>query len=320
MRKILIIGNDIHAYRYRDVLIFRDDCEIYFNCFDIDINEYDYVIFSEPYKFDVNWCLKLSDYKNVLILEKCQFDFDNIDLLDCKVYYVHLRDFNKKIIDLELGKINGVRWPNLSNQGMDKLFHTLPNVLDALFNLLKTDCEVNLMNCNKEKDSLNIKISISEKIFDIIIYDVQEFGVAPIINGIDIAWPNFFESINGLVDYLFSDKVDYLCSRNREKKYCKFIRKVEKIMDLMNLVYTYNKNIIYKNSNDMLMAYNQDNGDMYEFNSVGAEIFIMISKEIPLKEMFEELTKKYNVSNEEIYDDVKELIDRLIELKVIILN
>ena len=91
-------------------------------------------------------------------------------------------------------------------------------------------------------------------------------------------------------------------------------------MELKNLKYKYNENIIYKNSKDMLMAYNQDNGDMYEFNSVGAEIFMMIAKEMSVDDMFCELTKKYNVTYEDIYEDVKELIDRLIELKVIVLE
>ena len=55
----------------------------------------------------------------------------------------------------------------------------------------------------------------------------------------------------------------------------------------------------------MLMAYNQDNGDMYEFNSVGAEIFMMIAKEMSVDDMFCELTKKYN------FDSIDDMLNKM---------
>ncbi len=89
-------------------------------------------------------------------------------------------------------------------------------------------------------------------------------------------------------------------------------------MDLMNLDYNFNNNVIYKDRGEMLMAYNQENSDMYEFNEVGAEIFKMLAEEMPIKEIFNNLTKDYDVTEEDIYDDVKQIIDRLIGLNVII--
>ena len=88
-------------------------------------------------------------------------------------------------------------------------------------------------------------------------------------------------------------------------------------MDIRKIKYKYNKNVIYKDRGEMLMAYNQESSDMYEFNEVGGEIFKMIAEEIPIKKIFEELTKEYDVKEEDIYDDVLQIIDRLIELKVI---
>lgn len=89
-------------------------------------------------------------------------------------------------------------------------------------------------------------------------------------------------------------------------------------MDLMNFYYKFNNNVIYKDRGEMLMAYNQESSDMYEFNEVGAEIFKMLAEEMPIKEIFNNLTKDYDVTEEDIYDDVKQIIDRLIGLNVII--
>lgn len=88
-------------------------------------------------------------------------------------------------------------------------------------------------------------------------------------------------------------------------------------MDIKKMKYTFNQNVIYKDRGEMLMAYNQESSDMYEFNEVGGEIFKMLANGMPMKEIFETLTKEYNVEEEDIYDDVKQIIDRLIELNVI---
>lgn len=88
-------------------------------------------------------------------------------------------------------------------------------------------------------------------------------------------------------------------------------------MNIKNMKYKFNKNVIYKDRGEMLMAYNQESSDMYEFNEVGGEIFKMLAQGIPMKEVFQNLTMEYSVDEKDIYDDVKQIIDRLIELKVI---
>ena len=88
-------------------------------------------------------------------------------------------------------------------------------------------------------------------------------------------------------------------------------------MNLLELEYEFNENVIYKDRGEMLMAYNQESSDMYEFNSVGADVFKLLYKNIKMSEILDTLNKEYGTTTEEIYDDVKELIDRLIELKVI---
>lgn len=88
-------------------------------------------------------------------------------------------------------------------------------------------------------------------------------------------------------------------------------------MNIKNMKYKFNKNVIYKDRGEMLMAYNQESSDMYEFNEVGGEIFKMLAQGISMKEVFQNLTMEYSVDEKDIYDDVKQIIDRLIELKVI---
>ncbi|MDO4962698.1 MAG: PqqD family protein [bacterium] len=88
-------------------------------------------------------------------------------------------------------------------------------------------------------------------------------------------------------------------------------------MDLKNIEYSFNKNVIYKDRGEMLMAYNQESSDMYEFNQVGGEIFKLLSTGTPISKVFEILTNEYDVEESDIYEDVQQIIDRLIELNVI---
>lgn len=84
--------------------------------------------------------------------------------------------------------------------------------------------------------------------------------------------------------------------------------------------YSFNKNVIYKDRGEMLMAYNQESGDMYEFNSVGASIFKLLSQELRFYEVFESLNNEYGTTTSEIYEDVKQIVDRLIELNVVLIK
>ena len=46
-----------------------------------------------------------------------------------------------------------------------------------------------------------------------------------------------------------------------------------KYNELKKIKYSFNENIKYRDLGEMLMAYNTDNGDTYEFNEIGGEIF-----------------------------------------------
>lgn len=91
-----------------------------------------------------------------------------------------------------------------------------------------------------------------------------------------------------------------------------------KYNEIKQLKYKYNKKVKYRKIKDMLMAYNEENGDTYEFNEIGSEIFMYLYNEIPFDKIIENLLKNYNVLEEDIKEDIEDIINRIIELKIII--
>lgn len=87
---------------------------------------------------------------------------------------------------------------------------------------------------------------------------------------------------------------------------------------LENLKYKFNRVLIIRTIKDTTLAYNQENGDMYEFNDVGAEILNLLKEEIEISQLFKILCNNYDVTVDEIYEDVSELIKRMISLNIII--
>jgi len=87
--------------------------------------------------------------------------------------------------------------------------------------------------------------------------------------------------------------------------------------NIKELDYEYNEKIVFKEMPEMLMAYNQDNGDMHEFNSVGGDIFKKIYERKSIADIFKELEKEYSVTEEDIMEDVTEIINRMLEIEII---
>lgn len=87
--------------------------------------------------------------------------------------------------------------------------------------------------------------------------------------------------------------------------------------EFYDLNYVFNKNIIYRDTGNLLMAYNQENSDMYEFNEIGGEIFKLLQKEKSIAEIFDILSKEYSVLPDEIYEDVYDIVKRMIDLNIV---
>lgn len=93
------------------------------------------------------------------------------------------------------------------------------------------------------------------------------------------------------------------------------------IKDLILNGFKVNEGIIYRKvSEETIMAFNPENGDMYELNDVSEEIISMLSKGMSGVTILEELAKNYDVDEQTIIEDVSPLLDRLIELGILILK
>lgn len=81
--------------------------------------------------------------------------------------------------------------------------------------------------------------------------------------------------------------------------------------------YKFNNNLICKCTGEVLMVYNKNNGDMYEFNDIGKDVFSKLKREITIEALLDELISEYDVTIEDIMTDVTDFITRMIELEII---
>lgn len=91
----------------------------------------------------------------------------------------------------------------------------------------------------------------------------------------------------------------------------------------MNIIqiqdYTIEPNLIAKNIDGVLMIYNKQNGDMYEINDVGGDIFARLQQGLPFEKILNYLVENYDAPREIIQNEMEEFIGRLIELGILII-
>ena len=220
--KLLIIGDDIHANRYRDVLFFNSNIELDYNNYE-NINDYDVIIFSVPYMFNEEWYNKFKDYHNILIFEKCQFEIEKIKDIKAKTYIVHLRDFDENKVEFQ--KENNIIWPNLINDGMNIIKHTLPNILDLIRNNSNT-FNPSFDSIYFENNSCYIKLTNDNKVFNVKIENNEAFGKKVELNNEELNWPDYFKCINKMMKKILNDEYDK--SLEIDIKYKSIINEMEK--------------------------------------------------------------------------------------------
>lgn len=241
MKKVLILGTDIHAEQYINVLLFKENFELFQvdNNFEnndscvisnkkkiIDLNEFYIIIYSTPLRFSNRDFEYLKEYKGILIIEKTQQNFKYIDNLSCKIYIFHLRNFISED-NIELGKYNIIKWPNLNNEGMNPLWNVLPNVLDLIKNLDIDISNIKIIKCIKSGNSIIIDFKASEKNFNIKIYNTNNVNSYVNINKKEIEWPNYFIGIEKIFMEIENNNINYEMSIFQEKKYVEFIKEME---------------------------------------------------------------------------------------------
>ena len=85
------------------------------------------------------------------------------------------------------------------------------------------------------------------------------------------------------------------------------------------LSFKFNDKIIYKDHGNMLLAFNAENGDTYEFDEIGAEIFRLVTKNIGYEEILNILKAAYSEEYEDqIRNDLNDFLERLLKINVII--
>lgn len=83
--------------------------------------------------------------------------------------------------------------------------------------------------------------------------------------------------------------------------------------------YSISQNIIVKKINDTIMVYNKENGDMYEINDVGGEIFEYLQRGISITDIITRLETDYDAPRNEIEEATEDFLIRIIELGVVLL-
>lgn len=244
MKKILIIGDDVHTIRYIESLIFNDNLILMlkdignnsriiarkynipiYNKNVIDEN-FDYILYTMPNNFSKKDSEELKKYKGLLLLEKPLLDLSLIECLSCKKYIIHLRNFETNKIKKELQQENYISWPNLINDGMNPLYNTFVNIIDYLDTVIENP-NYELQTYKKTDTTMEVILKVNNKKFFINIYNTNDLNFKPSINDETIEWPNYFSCINNLFQCIIQEKVDFESTMNREQKINKLLEEME---------------------------------------------------------------------------------------------
>lgn len=351
---ILIIGNNIHTIRYIESLMFNNKYNLLLLKVDnsvepisqkyglklietsflySSISEYNLIILSDMLNINVFDLLKKiisSNYKGKFILEKpLTFEYNKskkiTKLLEKNRYLVaYTRQFYDINVDFDKERLE-IEWPNFYQYKIEPLKNTLPHILDLIFKIsdINKYKKIKLVYAIKLKQNFYIKLIIGKKVYLIRLYDGKNLNELVRINGIAIEWPNYFKIINKMVEIVLSNEISVLDNNIISLKINRVLEKVKNNIGgivMLEKNYSYNKRVQYKDTGHVLMAYNEDNSDMYEFNDIGAEIFKMITREVPINEIYSTLKKEYDASEEEIYKDFEDIINRFIDLGIIVIK
>lgn len=88
--------------------------------------------------------------------------------------------------------------------------------------------------------------------------------------------------------------------------------------NFIDLQYTFNPDIVIREGDGVRLAFNPDTTDIYEFNETGAEVLALLEKQLPVREILLALCDEYDCEEKDIAEDVFLLLERMLELNVII--
>ena len=79
----------------------------------------------------------------------------------------------------------------------------------------------------------------------------------------------------------------------------------------------FNENFKYRRIDDIIMAYDESSGNLFELNSTGAEIFEMIANGMQIEEIENNLEKNYQVETEVLHNDLDDLLESFEKMNII---
>lgn len=244
MNKILIIGNDIHAIQYIETLMFNNIIYLYneniktvaiaknyqlnllnkqklFNM----INYFEIIIITDIFRSDLIDIIRnivLSNYKGKFILEKpLTFNYNDakkiFDLLkNNRVVVAYTRQFynDDNYFKIKLDGDIFIKWPYYSNLGIDPIKNTLPHIFDLIFKIFSKNINLIISDIILENKDYTFKLLANNNIITIVLYDTINFEKKVEINNLIFEWPNYFQVISSMVDYVFDEKKS--CKENEE--------------------------------------------------------------------------------------------------------
>lgn len=214
LKRVDIVGNEIHGSRYRDAALFYPTVETTaYN--DFNFVAYDTIILAEPYFWSDGFAERLvSDgFCGLLVLEKmpvCSWE-DFVRFLH-KEYPFHichamLRLFEDQILNTEIERLK-VQWPNLVGGHMSRTRHTLPNAL--LFCRAQLDMGTETVKkITSTNHSLNVTLADEKHYMELEIYDTNDIAACVQVNNSPLRWPNYMQLIHRLFDTLLGDSNDW---------------------------------------------------------------------------------------------------------------
>lgn len=244
MKKILIIGDDVHTIRYIESLIFNEnlilllkdignDSRMISKKYNVPLYNkniidgcFDYVLYTMPNKFSKKDSEELKSFKGLLLLEKPLLDLSLIECLNCQKYIIHLRKFEANKGKKELKQENYISWPNLLNDGMNPLYNTFVNIIDYLDTIIENP-NYELQTYKNADTNMEVILKTNNKNIFINIYNTNDLSLQPTINDETIEWPNYFNCINNLFQCIDQEKIDFESLMNREKKLNKLLKEME---------------------------------------------------------------------------------------------
>jgi hypothetical protein len=82
--------------------------------------------------------------------------------------------------------------------------------------------------------------------------------------------------------------------------------------------YIVNTGFILQQNQEKTVIFDSESSYLYTLNETASEIFMLIRKGYKVKKIVEEMVNRYEIAPETAKKDVEQIIDELLELKLII--